>query len=260
MRFILIFEKGGRMDMKLGVFPIILMAGLFLIIGLLLAPKYISNDMATKNELFVNGYADSELSPDNAIISLNIIQTSKTSAIALESSNMVYNKLQEYFDTFSDYNDISLETVSLNVSPKMHYDKETEEYITTGYTATHSLKMKVDDFNSKGSFVLDFIQGATELGVTVPGISFEISDSLAEATKKSLIANAMEDAWDKAKAVGDSGFIVLNTTPKNISLNYSNYSPYYKDYAMVYEEALSSSRITPEDITLSVSVNVTYTY
>jgi uncharacterized protein YggE len=130
------------------------------------------------------------------------------------------------------------------------------------------MNLRIEDYNSKGTLLVNSI---TELvknrSLTIPNLYFELSDSLKESTKKSMVSEAMKDSWTKAKSVGDAGMFVVDNVPSKITLNYTDYTPYYyysNSMKGVAEDAAvagaANTNITPKEVELSVSVDSTYTY
>jgi len=251
-----------------GILPIIIVAALFLVIGFLIAPRYIYDYSADKKELFVVGRAEERVIPDNVVVNINITTVAESAEKALETNQKQFDRIREYVDSLKDYNGIKLETVSFGVYPKYDWNKELEKSVQVGYEANHSLRFTIEDFNSKGKLLVNSIsEFVKNESVSIYYLSFELSDSLKEKTKKTLVSKAMKDAWEKAKSVADAGFFVLDTVPKSVTLNYSDYHPYpiyYKDYLSMtessFQEKEAANSITPQEVTLSVSVDAKYTY
>jgi len=256
------------MDTRLGFLPIITLAALFLIIGLLVAPRYIQDTSKDTKELYVVGKAEQKVLPDVTVVSINITNESRLAKTALEENQKQFDTIKTYFENLKkDYNDIKLETTSFSVNPKYDWDYNLQKSVFKGYEAVHTLNLRIEDFNSKGTLLVDSISEIVKYkSVSIPNLYFELSDALKETTKNELVGKAMKDSWSKAKAIGDSGMFIVDNVPSKITLNYSDYTPYYYyDYAMkgAAEDSISgaaNTNITPREVDLSVSVDATYTY
>lgn len=234
-----------------------------MIIGLLIAPKEINTVANPVNELFVKGSAEQKVVPDNAVLSLQINVPVKTASEAMENSNKIYADLTAYVDGLKkDYNGLSLETTSFSVNPKYEWDETLEKSVQVGYEANQSLKFEINDFNSKGSLLVDAINNVLKnKNVSLSYLSFDVSDAKEKEIKDKLAELAMKDSFEKAKGLSEAGFFILNTTPTKVNLYSSDYTPYPIYYGGAMMEAKSSlTNYTPSEQTLSVSVDVTYTY
>lgn len=257
------------MDMRMGILPIIILAALFLMIGLLVAPKYIQDASKDTKELYIVGNAEQKVLPDVAVISINITNESRLAKTALEENQTQFNSVKAYFDKLNkDHNGIKLETTSFSVNEKYEWDYNLQKSVFRGYEAVHSMNLRIEDYNSKGTLLVDSISELVKIrSLTIPSLYFELSDALKDSTKKSLVGLAMKDSWSKAKSVGDAGMFVVDNVPSKITLNYSDYAPYYyysNSMKGIAEDAAiagaANTNITPREIELSVSVDSTYTY
>lgn len=257
------------MDMKMGILPIIILAALFLMIGLLVAPKYIQDNSNNIKELYVNGKADNKVLPDVAVVGITITNDSRLAKTALEENQKAFDSVKAYFDKISkDYNGVKLETTSFGVNAKYEWDYNTQKSVFKGYEAVHSMNLRIEDYNAKGTLLVDSVSELVKTdSVTIPSLYFELSDALKESTKKLLVSEAMKDSWSKAKAIGDAGMFVVDPVPSKITLNYSDYTPYYyysssmmKGMQEDVATGAANNNITPQEVDLSVSVDSTYTY
>jgi len=250
------------MDAMKSVFSIVVLAVLFLMIGLLLAPKSITNFSDTQNKLFVTGSATKKVLPDVAVIKVNITVLEDTADKALELNNNAYDSVSSFVDSL-DYNNLTLNTIYLSVNPKYRYDKNKGESVLTGYKAVHYLELRIPDYNAESNFLPNVLSQLVKYKyVTVSNLLFDLSDSLKDTTKKALIKDAMKDAWYKAKAIGDAGLFVVNNIPSKVTLKYSGYTPYPIIYRAenMSDGVNKATPITPKTVDLSVSVDTIYTY
>lgn len=249
------------MDHKTGILGYLIIGALFLVIGLLLAPKVIGNEET--NELFVNGYAKVNVLPKDVKVFLNLENKSDNSDIALNKNLETLSLLNKYYEELNkDFNDLKLETLSFNVVPYYEYNKELTKNELLGYKATHNLVFSIKDFEEK-EILIDFLGKVLEFnGVSIANLSFEVSEDQKELIRKQLLADAMEDSWEKARVLGNTGFFVLEKVPKSVTINYNDYPIYYKSYDSAYglEQEMLNTRITPEEQEISASVNVIYKY
>ena len=94
--------------------------------------------------------------------------------------------------------------------------------------------------------MLDVLEKISELNNSqITNLGFEVSETQKDAIKKQLLAEAMKDAWDKAKVLSNTGFFVLETVPKSVTINYNDYPIYYKSYdSLNYAQGVNLENVT----------------
>lgn len=243
---------------------ILIVGGLFLIIGLLVAPKEINTVANPINELFVKGSAEQKVMPDNAVLNLQISVSANNASKAMTESNLIYSDIVKLSEGLQkDYNDITLSTNSFSVNPKFEWDYNLEKSIQVGYEAVQGLQLQIPDFNAKGDLLVNVIDEILKnKKVSLSYLSFELSDVKEKEIKDKLATESIQDALSKAKNLSEAGFFILNPTPIKVNLYGSDFSPYpiYNYKGGMMEAKSDLTNYTPEQQTLSVSVDVTYTY
>jgi uncharacterized protein YggE len=246
---------------KPNIFTYLVISALFLILGLLLAPKVINTQES--NELFVTGFAKTKVSPTDAKIYITLESKDKSSELAFTKNISNYDLLTNYYsDLNDDFNDLRLETINFNVLPYYEYNKDLEKNELLGYTASHYLVFTIEDFEDK-NILVNVLEKVSELDNSyITNLGFEVSEEQKEMVKKQLLADAMKDAWDKAKVLSNTGFFVLESVPKSVTINYNDYPIYYKSYdSYEFAQGIDLSRsIVPEEQEISANVNVVYKY
>lgn len=246
---------------KPNIFAYLVISALFLILGLLLAPKVINTQES--NELFVNGFAKTKISPTDVKIYITLESKENSSELAFNKNLFSLDLLNNYyFDLNKDFNDLKLETINFNVLPYYEYRKDLERNELLGYKAEHYLVFTIKNFEDK-NILINVLEKISEINNSyITNLGFEISEDQKELVKKQLLADAMKDAWDKAKILSNTGFFVLESVPKSVTINYNDYPIYYKSYdSYEYASGVDLSRsIVPEDQEISANVNVVYKY
>lgn len=246
---------------KPNIFAYLVISALFLILGLLLAPKVINTQES--NELFVNGFAKTKISPTDVKIYITLESKENSSELAFNKNLFSLDLLNNYyFDLNKDFNDLKLETINFNVLPYYEYSKDLEKNELLGYKAEHYLVFTIKNFEDK-NILINVLEKISEINNSyITNLGFEISEDQKELVKKQLLADAMKDAWDKAKILSNTGFFVLESVPKSVTINYNDYPIYYKSYdSYEYASGVDLSRsIVPEDQEISANVNVVYKY
>jgi len=128
---------------------------------------------------------------------------------------------------------------------------------TTGYTVTNMIQVEIDDLDLIGSV----IDAASEAGANnIQGISFELSDEVADDLKNDAYVMALRDAEGKANLIADT--LGLEVTGV-LSVSESVYYPYtpYKAYAeATMDRAPAPTPILEGTLSVSVSVQVAFTF
>lgn len=245
---------------KSGIFTYLVISALFLILGLLLAPKVINTQES--NELFVNGFAKTKIAPNDVKIYITLESKESSSELALTKNLSTLELLFNYYsDLNKDFNDLKLETLNYSVLPYYEYNKDSEKNELLGYDAKHYLVFTIKDFADK-NILINVLGKVSELkNAYISNLSFEVSQEQKDLAKKQLLADAMVDAWDKAKILSNTGFFVLESVPKSVTINYNDYPIYYKSYDSYSASGIDLSKtIVPEEQEISANISVVYKY
>ncbi len=144
-----------------------------------------------------------------------------------------------------------IETVSYGVYPV--YDRDLER--VTGYRVTNLVRVKISNLSMVG----DVIDAASEAGANrIEGVSFGLSDDLAEQLKLEAYRDALGDA--EAKAVVIAEILELELT----GVLYVSESVYYPPRPYPAAETLAIDRastpILEGALSITVTVQVVYTF
>jgi uncharacterized protein YggE len=207
------------------------------------------------NTISVNGQATEKVTPDLISVYFNVETKGTTSSEAESENSLIVNKLKSAIVALG-FSEDDLKTENFNIYPD--YDYNTRK--TTGYRASHSLKIKfsTDDKDKIGS-VID--AGATA-GAGISYINFELSPSLEQQYKAEAIKTASEDARVKAESIAE-GFDKRLGRLVSVSLDNFNYSPWRvyssagtSEDTQIAKESVTS--ITPSDREVTAYVNAVY--
>ncbi len=253
------------MDTKLNILPIIIISVLFLVIGLLLAPKIINTSEVPNQIINVEGNSKLDIMPDVAKMNLNIEYKKPT---AEESMLLVKDKYDDLNNYVVDLNipNLVLSTKNISVYPYYDYNKESEESYLKGYVASQNLVLEFKDYNNVRFF--DILQDLSKKGILLNGMSFELSDDLKNSSYNLLLEQAIADARVKANNIAIYTLVKINKKPISINVNanfdsypYYNYS--YKALDSTYggeEQSRITSNIVPEVQTISMVVDLGFQY
>ncbi len=151
-----------------------------------------------------------------------------------------------------------IETTSYYLNEERKWDKESEEYIVTGYILTNTLKVTTSDIENAG----EIIDVAVDAGATsVNNVQFTLSRSKESEVKAEVLAVAAEKAKEKAESMVTAVDVALGEI---VSITESSYYgwpyPMYRsaDSMEMVEDMGASTSISPEQITVTGTVTLTY--
>ncbi len=242
--------KEGSMMWIIGI----LVLGLVVVSGIYaLKSEHSSVDMQT---IAVSQTAEREVMPDEAQVYIEI-QTRADDAGDVKDQNakqsaQVLDALKEYGIAEKD-----IETTSYYLNEETKWDRDKEEYLVTGYILTNILKVTTQDIGSAG----EIIDVAVDAGATgVNNVQFTLSKDRESEIRTELLAEAAQQAKAKAETLvaavdAELGDIVTMSES-------SYYTPIFRyaayDMAMVSSEEKAETSISPEQLTISATVSITY--
>ncbi len=211
-----------------------------------------------KETITVSETVEIETMPDEAYVSIEIQSRGDTAQQAKEEnaevSDAVLDALYE-----SGIDKESIETSSYYLDQERKWDKETEEYITTGYTLTNILKVTTSDVEGVG-VIIDIAVDAGASGVN--SVQFTLSRSKESEIKGEALALAAEKARTKAENIVDAVDVTLGEIASiSESSYYGGYYPRYTTKSIlesVSEEESYDTSISPQELTVSGTVTLTY--
>lgn len=223
------------------------------------APDITVADQAQRETITVSETVEQETMPDEASVYMDIKTRAAAAADAkdenAEISDAVLNALYSY-----GVEEDNIETSSYYLSEETKWDKDTEEYITTGYVLTHTLKITTADIDNVG----EIIDTAVDAGATeVNSVQFSLSRSKESEIKGDVLALAAEKAKTKAENIVDAIDVDLGELVSISESSYYNPYPWYArsagyDMMEVAEEASYKTSISPQELTVTATVTLTY--
>lgn len=146
-----------------------------------------------------------------------------------------------------------IETVSYAVQPIYDYDLKR----LTGYWVTNMVQVKISNLDIVG----DVIDAASEAGANrINGVSFELSDDLADELKLEAYKEALNDASEKAGVITDTLDLTLTGIYSVSESVYYPYRPYFAMEAPAPYPEKASTPILEGALSVSVTVQVVYTF
>jgi uncharacterized protein YggE len=201
--------------------------------------------------LNVNGLGSTYLTPDIAYIYIGVHSEGATASEVVsankDQTNAVLDALKK-----AGVDDKDLRTTNFSIYPSQQYDPN-GQVIGTIYMVDNTVYVTVRNLDGLGSLLDDTIAAGAN---SINSIQFDVADKTAAV--KEARAKAVEDAKAQAQELADAAGVKLGEI-QNISF-YDN-SPY-----PVYDgkggggamAAQNSVAIQPGQLTISVTVNLTY--
>ena len=221
-----------------------------IIILAIIAPN-LSNP--NQNTISVSGQATIEVMPDLVSAYFSVDTKGTTSNEASDKNSEIVNALIDSLILKGFARD-DIKTVSFSVYPD--YDYRTGQ--TTGYRATHSLKVELSANESEK--IGDIIDSGVDAGAGVSYINFELSSESQNTYKAEAMKLAAQDATAKAEGVAEGlgkklGSLVSVTIGDYGYVPWLAYDAGGVSSAEVKEAAAS---IVPSDQQISASVTAVF--
>ncbi|MFA5316848.1 MAG: SIMPL domain-containing protein [Dehalococcoidales bacterium] len=205
--------------------------------------------------IWVTGQGEVTTTPDIFNLSLGVEAQDTTvdqaQTKAADAMNQVISALKDNGIAEED-----IQTQNFSISQVTKWDQTRQESITTGYRVSNTVVAKVRDLDKAG----DIIDAAARAGgdyTRINSMGFTIDDPTPyyeQAREK-----AMADALAKAKQLANLAGVTLgNPTYVSESLQYNSTSVIYRDVYMEAAPQASSTPITPGELEVSTTVQVTY--
>lgn len=199
----------------------------------------------------LSGYGSASARANQATLTVGVQTESPYASEAVEENARAMTAVIDAIESLG-FSEEEIKTVSYSVYPMYDYDWKR----VTGYRVINLVQVRISNLDLVG----DVIDSASEAGANrIDGVSFELSDELAEQLKFEAYRDALMDAAAKADVITETlGLELIGV----LSVSESVYYPYRPYPAMA--EALSVDRaptpILEGSLSVSVTVQVVYTF
>ncbi|MFC1741803.1 SIMPL domain-containing protein [Nanoarchaeota archaeon] len=217
-----------------------------------------SGEAAEKDTISVQGYHQLEADPDEAEVYIRVTTEEPTAKTAQQANARLMNTVKAALEN-AGVNKADMETTNYNLWPQQKWDRDTNEYIKTGYRVQHLLKVTTDDVTEVGDLLdIAVLAGANGLD----RVNFKLSDELkAEINDKALEA-AAKDAKDKGESIAKSIGVKITGISKVFESNvgYDYIRPMYAmaEAAMDSKAGGTTTEISPQSVKVSATINIVY--
>jgi uncharacterized protein len=196
-----------------------------------------------------------ETAPNEVEIYLEIETEADTAKDAKNKNAKIEDAVRDALDDYGIDNG-QLETTSYYLNEQQKWDRDKEEYISTGWRLSHILRVTTDDVKNAG----EIIDEAVNAGATgINNVNFGLTNAKEREVKAEALAEAAQKAESKAQAIVDAVGVELGDF---VSITESSYYNSYPRYAYATAEmAMDSSAgtsISPQEVSVSGTVTLTY--
>ncbi len=223
-------------------------------------PPAIQVPAAKNGTLTVTGTGTIIYQPDRAKISLGAIVQNSTSVAALSRDARVMAAIIKSLNQVGVTND-SIQTASFTVNPV--YSCCGGPSTITGFSVTQLLLVTVvqSDLTQLGKMVGQVIDRSVAAGANqVNGIQFTVSDDALKQMRGQALQESVQDASIKASSIASAAGVKVTAT-LSIREGAVSYPGQFGIFAgpAIYSAVTSTPILPPNSLTVSASIEVTYT-
>ena len=203
------------------------------------------------NAIVVTGSGSSSTKANQAMVTLGTYTEDSSASEAVEDNaarmSAVVNAIKAL-----NIPEEKIKTVSYYLSP--NYDWEYRRIVS--YRVTNTIQVEIDDLDLIGKV----IDEASKAGANdIQGISFGLTDEIAEELQSEAYVNALNEAKRKADLIAET--LELQITGV-LSVSESVYYPYipFRGYAEAATDTTAPTPIIEGSLSVSVSVQVAFSF
>jgi uncharacterized protein YggE len=200
--------------------------------------------------IWVSGTGEVTVTPDVAILTLGVAAQETTVKAAQREATSAMSSVMAALKS-NGVADKDIQTQWYSISPVTRWDDKTSEQITTGYSVTNMVTVKIRDISKAGT-IIDAVAEAGGNSTRINGISFTVDAPTAYNTQAR--EKAMQDAAAKAQHLASLAGVNLGKV-----IYISESGSYIPQPIRLFDSAVGASASTPIspgelDITLTVQV------
>ena len=210
----------------------------------------------SEQTISVTGSATSSSSPDTLVVILGVESEAKTANESLSKNSKSLNSVISSLSNSGISKD-SIQTSNFTIYPLYEWSDVKDEQILIGYRVSNILSIQTDKIDSAG----DIIDSAVSSGANrVDNVSFQLSDDRLQKISDDLIADAINDAKQKAeKALVPLKQKIVGV--KSVVLH-DNMTPYHESSMRAsfdgFAESMKSAPILSGDEEIRTNVSVVF--
>ena len=211
------------------------------------------------NTLTVQGVAEFDTAPDEAIISFAIETQDMDVKVAQDENRKRANSVMQALALIGVTED-QIETTYYNIQKVREWEPKTRKQIDKGYRVSNTMKVTLNDLNKVG----EVTDAVVKAGVNrVNDINFQLSSKKQAEVKAEALRLAAENAKIKADALALGAGVTLGkiTSVQEEMFEYYPTRVYAEKAVMaggMDEEYMPPTPISPEQVHIQVKVKVVY--
>lgn len=254
-------QEGDFLNKLAGIFymaakenfeKILLVLALIAVLGLV-AFSFTKLEKPERDIITVSGTHQLEVAPDQGIIVLEVVTRDQSASVASKENANLLNKVFEAIKA-EGVADSDLETTNVYLSKVTEW--ENNSMVDKGYEQRTTVKVTVNDLAKVGAVLDAAVSGGAN---SIQSVEFRLKPESESRYKQEALAKATELAKTKAQTLATTAGAKLG---KITSLSESSYTPVWYNRYNVYDKAMesmpSATPISPEKVSLSVTVSISY--
>jgi len=216
--------------------------------------KIITTGTEQKNAITVSGNAKLEVEPDQAEVYVRIETLSEKANDAKDENARTSDKVIKALKRIGIKDD-DIETTSFSLNPRYRYDRNKNENILQGYTATHILKATTDDVDDAGKIIDTAVDNGAN---SIQSVNFGLSKEKQKEISGEALIRAAQVAKDKAQSLASSLGINLGKviSVQESSFNFVTFDAPRAEFAVA--EAKAPTQIVPGNVEVTARVSLSY--
>jgi uncharacterized protein YggE len=204
------------------------------------------------NAIMVSGSGSASAQANQATLTLGAWTEDPVASEAVEDNAILMNSIIEAVMALGIEED-KIKTVQYSVSPNYNWETRT----VTGYRVTNMIQIEVDDIDLVGSV----IDEASDAGAnSIQGISFGLSDEVADSLTEEAYVLALQNAQGKAALIAETLELEITGVLSVSESVFYPYTPYRSVAEATYDSGSAPTPIIEGSLSVSVNVQVAFSF
>ena len=204
------------------------------------------------NAIMVSGSGSASAQANQATLTLGAWTEDPVASEAVEDNAALMTSIIDAVKALGIGED-KIKTVQYSVSPNYNWETRT----VTGYRVTNMIQIEVDDIDLVGTI----IDEAADAGAnSIQGISFGLSDDVAESLTEQAYVAALQNARGKADLIADTLELEITGVLSVSESVYNPYTPYRSVAEAAYDSGSAPTPIIEGSLSVSVSVQIAFSF
>ena len=247
--------RGKGMHIFLAIAAILIAVLLFRIAGQ--KPSItVENNPGEMNAISVSGESEIEVMPDKAEVYVSIVTNSTSAKEAKDEAAEIFSRVKSAL-LKAGIKAENIESNSYAITPIYEWNDIFKRSDFKGYQVTHTIKVTTTEINKTG----DIIDASVNAGANqIDSVAFDLSKELEKETYHDALTQSASLAKTKASSIADALGVKLGNV-KTVSESSGYYKPYVNYYRNDFSgaaEAMKSSEIMPQKLTVTGRISVSY--